>query len=70
MRAAGLNNKKLVETVAAFYDCRTRGAEALLALGDMLDELQRCDLGGVARFIARLPTSTVDRRNRTQEAAV
>jgi LuxR family maltose regulon positive regulatory protein len=60
--------RTLVETVAAFFDCRARGAEALLALGDMLDELDRCDLGGVARFIARLPTSTVDRRDRTREA--
>jgi LuxR family maltose regulon positive regulatory protein len=60
--------RTLVETVAAFYDCRARGADAVLALGDMLDELERCDLGGVARFIARLPTSSVDRRHRREEA--
>ncbi len=60
--------RMLVETVAAFYDCRARGSEALLALGDMLDELEHCDLGGVARFIARLPTASVDRRDRSREA--
>ncbi len=58
----------LIETVAAFYDCRKGGSDALLALGDMLDELERCDLGGVARFIARLPIGAVARRT-TREAA-
>ena len=58
----------LVETIAAFSDCRKRGAEAVLALGDALDELECCDLGGVARFITRLPMSSVARRGRAREA--
>ncbi|HEV2738403.1 MAG TPA: AAA family ATPase [Candidatus Elarobacter sp.] len=47
----------LVEAVAAFYDCGTGRAAAFLALGDTLDELDGCDLRGVARFIGKLPLS-------------
>jgi LuxR family maltose regulon positive regulatory protein len=54
--------RSLVETVAAFHECRSRGDEAVLWLGDMLEELQRRELGGVARFIGRLPMSVVDLR--------
>ena len=54
--------RSLVETVAAFHECRTRGDEAVLWLGDMLEELERRELGGVARFIGRLPMTTVDVR--------
>jgi LuxR family transcriptional regulator, maltose regulon positive regulatory protein len=54
--------RSLVETVAAFHECRSRGDEAVLWLGDMLEELQRRELGGVARFIGRLPMSAVDVR--------
>ena len=45
----------LVETVAAFHACRTGGPGHLSALGEMLDQLERRELGGVARFIGRLP---------------
>jgi ATP/maltotriose-dependent transcriptional regulator MalT len=45
----------LVEAVAAFDACRSHDAAAYLALGDALDELDRRDLRGVARFIGRLP---------------
>jgi LuxR family maltose regulon positive regulatory protein len=55
--------RSLVETVAAFYDCRRRGHDAVLWLGEMLDELERCELGGVARFIGRLPLAALDGRS-------
>jgi LuxR family maltose regulon positive regulatory protein len=45
----------LVEAVAAFDACRSHAASSYLALGDALDELDRRDLRGVARFIGRLP---------------
>lgn len=45
----------LVDAVAAFDACRSHDAAAYLALGDALDELDRRDLRGVARFIGRLP---------------
>jgi ATP/maltotriose-dependent transcriptional regulator MalT len=45
----------LVEAIAAFYDCGTGRLAAFLALGDALDELDRCDLSGVARFVGKLP---------------
>ncbi len=45
----------LVEAVAAFDACRSHEAPAYLALGDALDELDRRELRGVARFIGRLP---------------
>jgi hypothetical protein len=48
----------LVATIAAFYDCGTGRPEAFLALGDALDELDACELRGVARLIGRLPLST------------
>ena len=54
--------RSLVEAVAAFHECRSRGDEAVLWLGDMLEELQRRELGGVARFIGRLPMAAVDVR--------
>jgi ATP/maltotriose-dependent transcriptional regulator MalT len=47
----------LVATIAAFYDCGTGRPEAFLALGDALDELDACELRGVARLIGRLPLS-------------
>ncbi|HEY0382799.1 MAG TPA: AAA family ATPase [Candidatus Elarobacter sp.] len=52
----------LVEAVAAFDACRSHDAAAYLALGDALDELDRCDLRGVARFIGRLPVPVPDAR--------
>ena len=55
--------RSLVEAVAAFHECRSRGDVALLWLGDMLEELQRRELGGVARFVGRLPMETVDSRS-------
>jgi hypothetical protein len=65
-RAAARNThgriRSLVETIAAFYDCRAVGTAATLALGDMLDDLERRELGGVARLIGRLPISAVDSR--------
>ena len=56
--AAGPGNGRfaaLVDAVAAFDACRSHDASAYLALGDALDELDRRDLRGVARFIGRLP---------------
>jgi len=56
--AAGDGNGRfgsLVEAVAAFDACRSHQASAYIALGDALDELDRRDLRGVARFIGRLP---------------
>jgi hypothetical protein len=56
--AAGDGNARfavLVEAVAAFDACRSHDAAAYLALGDALDELDRRDLRGVARFLGRLP---------------
>ncbi len=56
--AVGRNSGRfasLVEAIAAFYDCGTGQSAAFLALGDALDELDRCDLSGVARFIGKLP---------------
>jgi hypothetical protein len=50
----------LVEAVAAFDACRSHQAAAYLALGDALDELDRRDLRGVARFIGRLPVPVPD----------
>jgi tetratricopeptide (TPR) repeat protein len=56
--AAGTGNGRftaLVNAVTAFDACRSHDATAYLALGDALDELDRRDLRGVARFIGRLP---------------
>lgn len=52
--------RALVDAVAAFHACRRRGISALLGLGAMLDELQHHALGGVARFIVRLPVETIE----------
>lgn len=52
--------RSLVETVAAFYECRTSGPDGVLVLGDRIDELECRELGGVARFIGRLPIGTID----------
>jgi ATP/maltotriose-dependent transcriptional regulator MalT len=71
-RAAARNThgriRSLVETIAAFYDCRTPATAATLALGDMLDDLERRELGGVARLIGRLPISAVDARRTNPRA--
>jgi ATP/maltotriose-dependent transcriptional regulator MalT len=47
--------RALVETVAAFHACRTGVPGGIRALAQMLDQLERRELGGVARFIGRLP---------------
>lgn len=54
--------RALVETVAAFHECRTGGLGSVLLLGDRLDALERGGLGGVARFIGRLPLEVVESR--------
>ncbi len=53
--------RSLIECVAAFHECRKRGSTAVLALGDTLDALDAHALGGVARLIARLPVTTIER---------
>lgn len=50
----------LIEAIAAFHDCRGGALGSILSLGERLDALQRCDLGGVARFIGRLPIAAID----------
>jgi hypothetical protein len=60
--------RALVETVAAFHGCRAGGPEAVLALGDVLDDLERRELGGVARFIGRLPVALVEPAQRRRAA--
>ncbi|HEX3464984.1 MAG TPA: AAA family ATPase [Candidatus Elarobacter sp.] len=62
--------RSLVETVAAFYFCRARGHDAVLWLGEMFDELEHCELGGVARFIGRLPLTALERRARRRTAVL
>jgi ATP/maltotriose-dependent transcriptional regulator MalT len=52
----------LLETVAAFYECRTGGLGSVLLLGERLEALDRCGLGGVARFIGSLPLEIVEAR--------
>lgn len=52
--------RTLIETVAAFHECRSGGMASVLLLGDLLDGLERCGLGGVARFIGRLPVEAVE----------
>ena len=59
----------LVETIAALYDCATGKAAAFLALGDALDELDGCNLRGVARFIGKLPLSAAAGRAATSVAS-
>ncbi|MDB5028191.1 MAG: LuxR family transcriptional regulator, partial [Candidatus Eremiobacteraeota bacterium] len=54
-RGAHERGRALVRTVAAFHACGTGHADEYLTLGDALDELDRCDLRGVSRFIGRLP---------------
>ena len=55
--AAGTRGRMraLIDAVAAFHGCRAGGNATLLLLGDRLDDLERVDLGAVARFIERLP---------------
>jgi hypothetical protein len=55
--AAGTRGRMraLIDAIAAFHGCRAGGNATLLLLGDRLDDLERVDLGGVARFIERLP---------------
>jgi len=60
--------RTLVETIAAFVRCRRTGTSGILILAEMLDELERLALGGVARFIGRLPTSAIETRRRYAEA--
>ena len=60
--------RALVETVAAFRQCRKAGTRGLLALAEMLDELERRELGGVARFIERLPATAIEARLRYEAA--
>ena len=52
--------RALVVAVAAFVRCRRGGSAGLVALADSLDELERLGLGGVARFIGRLPASAIE----------
>jgi hypothetical protein len=52
--------RTLVETIAAFHECRAGGIASILQLGDRLEQLERCELGGVARFIGRLPMSSAE----------
>jgi hypothetical protein len=54
--------RTLVESVAAFVRCRRAGATEVLVLGEALDELERGCLGGVARFIGRLPAAAIETR--------
>jgi ATP/maltotriose-dependent transcriptional regulator MalT len=64
--------RTLIETVATFYQCSSGGMASVLLLGDLLEGLERCGLGGVARFIGRLPVETVEPRrfrSRPAEAA-
>ena len=60
--------RTLVETIAAFRRCRRTGARGLLQLAELLDELERRELGGVARFIERLPAAAIEARPRYQAA--
>jgi LuxR family transcriptional regulator, maltose regulon positive regulatory protein len=60
--------RTLVETVAAFRRCRKTGTRGLLALAELLDELGRRELGGVARFIGRLPATAIETRPRYEAA--
>ena len=52
----------LLETIAVFAECRTGGLGSVLSLGGRFEALERCGLGGVARFIGRLPLEIVDAR--------
>lgn len=47
--------RALVDAIAAFHDSRNGGSTTPLCLAGRLDELERLGLGGVARFIERLP---------------
>ena len=60
--------RTLVEAIAAFCECRAGGIASVLLLGDRLDELERCELGGVARFIGRLPMSSVEPQRTSRRA--
>ena len=60
--------RALVETIAAFRRCRRTGARGLLALAEMLDVLRARELGGVARFIERLPVAAIEARARYEAA--
>jgi hypothetical protein len=60
--------RTLVETIAAFRRCRKAGTRGVLALAGMLDELERHELGGVARFIERLPIAAIEARPRYEAA--
>lgn len=60
--------RTLVEAIAAFCECRAGGIASVLLLGDRLDELERCELGGVARFIGRLPMSSVEPQRMSRRA--
>ncbi|HEX3468559.1 MAG TPA: hypothetical protein VHT05_10810 [Candidatus Elarobacter sp.] len=50
--------RALIDAIAAFHDSRTGGSTTPLFLADRLEDLERLGLGGVARFIERLPAES------------